>query len=182
MSTKEKYISEAKMTETPKKRLGLILGDKCINPKHLADTVKEDVIQPMIDSSVAKGNRMINEMQESLNEMRKALPEGVIISSDDYSFEAGTSLAFTLTARTVSNKNAIWKVYKGDNLVYEEYNVTNITYTETLSLSATYYVYATVENYTYSGSWTVTAISPFYVGAGASYSDVLSSSTNKRGA
>ena len=65
---KEKYIGEAPLLESPKKKLSLKIKEGAIIPEHLSPRVKDEVIAPLIE----------NAKEEIINEIG-----GQLVSSEE---------------------------------------------------------------------------------------------------
>ena len=62
MEIKEKYISEALLKDSPKKKLSLKIGEGVIKPEHLSKRIVDEVIAPLIEE------KLVDSIRETVEE------------------------------------------------------------------------------------------------------------------
>ena len=62
MEIKEKYISEALLKDSPKKKLSLKIGEGVIKPEHLSKRIADEIIIPLIEE------KLVGDLDETIRE------------------------------------------------------------------------------------------------------------------
>ena len=202
-SSNEKYLGESLLKDIPGKKLSLKIGDKTIRRKHLSDEVlwlydKVNDLQNQVSSMSPTGAALSNEfgdnsligvsqktLTEAINEIWYKLEDitgetligvNLTVSPEYYVGEEGCLVH--LDAETVSEHGILETVkflVNGEEVISSggvhefEYDVL-ITDTSVIKCEAK------ILGVVYERSVTITHYSPFWVGAGTSYSSVMTMS------
>ena len=102
MADKQKYISNAKMKDTPKKPFKLLIGDKVVKTKHIDD--KAVTGEKMDDNSVSNRtivNRSVTESKMSDNSVSRRTIQNSSINNEKLDNDA-------VENRNIKDKNVSW--------------------------------------------------------------------------
>lgn len=169
----EKFFSESKIKDEPKKKLSLKLGDGVVTTDKIHDgAVNEGKLSDGVNNILAGlradtnsiGNT-INGLQDQMNELYNSLPEGMVLNATIDSIEMGNTADVTLTAHTSSGGNADWKIYANDVLAVEESNISSLVHTfSDVSGDTTFMVECTIDGFTYHGYKHISIVYPVFAG------------------
>lgn len=117
---------------------------------------------------------VLNSIQEQINDIYVHLPQGVIFTGNISYIRKGYNDTIILTARTVNEENATFKLYKNNVEVYAVDNdVDNFIFRDTVDGDTEYKLVTYQNDYKYISTWNVGVALPLYAGAGQEYNDAI---------
>ena len=120
---------------------------------------------------------LINKVMNNVDKFSNNTTFGVKITTNFDLFNIGTSNVATITCESLDGGAVTMKLYANGELIHEEEFCSSMTYNYTVSETTEFVVVTEkINGLTHTNKKTITAVPPVYVGAGSSYSSVITDS------